>query len=329
MPARGSIHYMLEGLLYTVLFVVFLLLVLVIPPVMGMVVFIFLPAIPAVHIVRHRLFDALCFSVVAVAFLSTLSYHLMFLAILLYCTGLGLGLGFKDIAMSLSLEKPDGNGKQVRAYRVFLPGFAGAMVGLLLLTVMLPPVLETSIPILAEETLTASLAAASSLPNMTPEIQAELEQATASAIDMVTNNQLYMLSTTALFATFICFLAARVCMRRLRLPVHPQPNFANWWLPPRVITFIMLTFLPSIFMEETSNWFYVLSFSINQLLLLLCVLLGLAVLDHLLTGWRCPKPLRLLVRPLLLLTPPVQIALMLVGMLDVGFDIRRLRRAPG
>ena len=326
MPSKDTSGVFIHGIGNTVIFAVLLTAMPFLPSGLALILLLLLPAIPALQAIRLRFTMALCFALLGISAISFISEGMMMAAIWLYCTGLGLGLGFKYQLSVAALDDEKRLRLPLTADQVLVPGFCGAMVGTFLLMLLIPGLTGSSMLLSIDTAFDAVAAQMWELPGVDPEIVTRSIEYIESARIIIQQNLVFLVSSLALFVTLLSYSLSRFVLRRIGTSLPDLPGFGYWELPSRIIIVLLITFMPTFMAKEIVSWPLVLLDSLNQLLLLLCALLGLAVVDFFMQRMRWPSWLRLLLRPVLYFTPTMSTVLILIGMLDISFDMRKLRR---
>jgi len=316
---------LVEGLFFATLFVVILYLVQHVPPLISILALLVLPTIPAVYSLRQRFGVAVGFALCTISLLALFSETLMLMAIWLYFAGLGLGWGFRWQMVTGLRNNPTYDDLLHKALEVVLPGFAGAMVGTATLVGLVPTLTGSPLASTLASSLEQTFSYIASFSQEGAQA-AEAVRRLALLKEEIMANTLFYFCVGAMLVTFCSFMATRFLLLHSGMPLPFLPRYNLWTLPQRTMMVLMTTFLPLLFASENGGWHLFLLDSINQFILLLCILLGVAVQDFYLQRWRCPKWLRLVLRLLVMLMASLQTVALLLGMLDVGFDLRRLKR---
>ena len=324
MTTKEARNSMLQGLLYTFVFTLLLFAIPLVNPWLALFFILLLPAVPALQATKQNFPYVIFYAVLGIATIGMFSQALMLTAMCLYCIGLGLGWGFKNQIISSS------SGEEVKpphtADQILVPAFCGAIVGTLLLMLLMPVFTGSSLLENLESVFLTTSEAITEIPGVDMEIATQTQGYILQLLDNLRANLVYALCSLALFVTIVSYTLTRFVLVRLKTALPTLPAFSLWELPSRIIFILLLTLLPVMFSAENTSWPLVFCDSLNQLLLLLCAILGLAVVDFFLQQWRFPLFLRVALRPVIFFAPTMQSILLLIGMLDIGLDVRKLRR---
>jgi len=326
MTNKEAAGVMFTGMLYTVLFSLLLFAIPFLPAYVALLLLLLLPAIPAMQAIKLRFSTAVCFAILGISTISMLSEEMMMIAIWLYCTGLGLGWGFKKQLRLAAINAENQQHFPLTADQVLVPGFSGAMIGTLMLMMLIPGLTGTSIQVGLDNALDTMTVQMWELPGIEPDMLARIVANVESSRVIIQDNLVFMLCSISFFVTLLSYYLSRFLLHRLGTNLPNLPGFSYWELPSRLIMVLLVTFIPSLMAESSGIWPLVFINSLNQLILLLCALLGLSVIDFFLMQWRWPSWLRCLLRPVIYITPTMSTILILIGMLDISFDMRKLRR---
>lgn len=330
MNRQDAVRRLVEGVLLSGCFAALLFSMAYLPMGLGLLFIIVLPVFPALQVYRHGFLTAVGFALVTVSALGlTYDASVMLMALFLYATGLGLGYGLKRQLSIPNMAVGSGSASA----EAYLAGLSGAMLGIMLIVILSPMISGTTLIASFEGAINHNIQSIQQLPAdfgiVTEEQLNETIRAFQDMRDLFRQNLVLLLSCCALLVSFPAFLITRSLLPRAGVFVPPLPPFRTWQLPRAAMVVTMISFILMFFFEDGSGgWIETLISSINQIMLLLCVFEGIAVADFYLYQWRLPRVLRYLARPFLFMVPLLQSIFLLVGMIDLGFDLRRIRKMP-
>ena len=258
-----------EALIWSTLFVTMVYLSVHVPLV-GIVFFLFVPVIPALHSIRLSPFSALFWNAVVLVILGTqLNSFMLLLAVYYLCVGIGAGTGLLQLSVItfarylLMRENPDYQAEhdllmfsrhaQTDGY---LASIAGGLVGALAVVVCWPSIGHTSIAILLENIAEQAmhqvdiLGVQHGIVLLAHEAQATLLHIVQ---DSLQSNVLYVILLCAIVSAHVAYHVAYWAMPLVKAITPPRVRLRYARLPSHVLFVMMASLLAMFFFRKTKT----------------------------------------------------------------------------
>lgn len=136
-----------------------------------------------------------------------------------------------------------------------------------------------------------------------------------------------ILIVLSVFISYINYYFSIIILRRLGLAIRENPRFSKFSLPNNFIMGSLVMFLIVYLLRNIEYIPYDMIY-LNLIVLVISLLFiqGLSVLDYLLIRLRLNTIFRLIIIGLIIFTSPIITFIVIVGVVDIIFDFRKLRR---
>lgn len=131
----------------------------------------------------------------------------------------------------------------------------------------------------------------------------------------------------SVFISYINYYFSTLILRRLGLGIRDNPQFSEFSLPKNFILGTLIMFL-TIYLLNRFDGVSARMIYLNVLFLVVVLFLiqGLSVLDHQLRKRRVNSIIRIIVIAMIIFAPLIISIMVIVGMVDLIFDFRKLRK---
>ncbi|MCA1322268.1 YybS family protein [Bacillus tianshenii] len=204
----------------------------------------------------------------------------------------------------------------------------GAATGMYLLNLVLGYVVaivlfEINIAELIDEMLNDSLknaeAMASALGQNSEETMALMEQMVEQFTYLLPSGMV----TIAFVFAFVSQMITGFVLKRLKEPVQPFPPFRDFMLPKSLLWYYLIVILLSLVEMEKGSTLFLATMNLSYILMLLMTVQGMSFIFHFCHEKRIAKAVPIIMLILSFLIPPLLYIIRMVGIIDLGFDLRK------
>ncbi|MBM7618857.1 uncharacterized protein YybS (DUF2232 family) [Bacillus tianshenii] len=204
----------------------------------------------------------------------------------------------------------------------------GAATGMYLLNLVLGYVVaivlfEINIAELIDEMLNDSLknaeAMASALGQNSEETMALMEQMVEQFTYLLPSGMV----TVAFVFAFVSQMITGFVLKRLKEPVQPFPPFRDFMLPKSLLWYYLIVILLSLVEMEKGSTLFLATMNLSYILMLLMTVQGMSFIFHFCHEKRITKAVPIIMLILSFLIPPLLYIIRMVGIIDLGFDLRK------
>jgi len=145
-----------------------------------------------------------------------------------------------------------------------------------------------------------------------------------SMIDLMETLVPSMFVMASFLLVFVIQLASFPFLKRFGIDVPKWRPFRDLALPKSILWYYLLTMLAAMLMrpEEGTYWFWVIA-NLSFILQMLMVLQGLSFIFYITHAKGYPKALPIVITVLLFLLPFILYIVRILGIIDLGFDLRK------
>lgn len=204
----------------------------------------------------------------------------------------------------------------------------GAATGMYLLNLVLGYVVaivlfEINIAELIDEMLNDSLknaeAMASALGQNSEETMALMQQMVEQFNYLLPSGMV----TIAFVFAFVSQMITGFVLKRLKEPVQPFPPFRDFMLPKSLLWYYLIVILLSLMEMEKGSTLFLATMNLSYILMLLMTVQGMSFVFHFCYEKRIAKAVPIIMLILSFLIPPLLYIIRMVGIIDLGFDLRK------
>lgn len=129
--------------------------------------------------------------------------------------------------------------------------------------------------------------------------------------------------TIAFVFALISQLIAGFVLKRLKEPVQPFPPFRDFMLPKSLLWYYLIVILLSLMEMEEGSTLFLATMNLSYILMLLMAVQGMSFIFHFCHQRKIPKAVPVIMLILSFLIPPMLYIIRMVGIIDLGFDLRK------
>lgn len=129
--------------------------------------------------------------------------------------------------------------------------------------------------------------------------------------------------TIAFAFAFISQLITGFVLKRLKVPVQPFPPFRDFTLPKSLLWYYVIVILLSLIEMEEGSTLFLATMNLSYILMLLMTAQGMSFIFHFCYERKIPKAIPIIVLILSFLITPMLYIIRMVGIIDLGFDLRK------
>ncbi|MGD6834301.1 YybS family protein [Sutcliffiella halmapala] len=131
-----------------------------------------------------------------------------------------------------------------------------------------------------------------------------------------------MVTIAFVFALISQWIAGFV-LKRLKEPVQPFPPFRDFMLPKSLLWYYLIVILLSLMEMEEGSTLFLATMNLSYILMLLMTVQGMSFIFHFCHERKIPKAVPIIMLILSFLIPPLLYIIRMVGIIDLGFDLRK------
>ncbi|WP_417898444.1 YybS family protein [Bacillus haimaensis] len=129
--------------------------------------------------------------------------------------------------------------------------------------------------------------------------------------------------TIAFVFAFISQLITGFVLKRLKEPVQPFPPFRDFMLPKSLLWYYLIVILLSLMEMEKGSALFLATMNLSYILMLLMTVQGMSFVFHFCHKRKIAKAIPIIMLILSFLIPPLLYIIRMVGIIDLGFDLRK------